>query len=223
MIDVVIIGGEGNGGVVASVIESGQFQGPLDLRVAGFLNDFETSEVAGYPVLGKTTDWKSLDDAVKFVWAIHPIGKNLKIKEAIERSQIPASRFVSIIHSDAFVAPTAQLGAGVFIMKGGYVGPRAVIGDFSMLLANVNFGHDSTCGQCCHFSVGSIVSSYVTIGNYSDVTLGARVLEKVTIGDFSIVGSCALATKDVGDGEIVLGIPARFKRHIDDWNPPKTP
>lgn len=217
MIDVVIIGGEGNGGVVASVIESGKFQGDLNLRVAGFLNDFESDEIAGYPVLGKSTDWNSLDKHVKFVWAIHPIGKNLKIKEALDRSKIPVSRFVSVIHSDAFVAPTAQLGAGVFVMKGGYVGPRSVIGDFSMLMANVNFGHDSICGRCCHFSVGSIVSSYVTVGNYSDVTLGARVLEKVRIGDFSVVGSCALATKDVEHGQIVIGVPARFKRYIDDW------
>ena len=217
MIDVVIIGGEGNGGVVASVIESGKFQGELNLRVVGFLNDFETDDIAGYPVLGKSTDWKSLDNQVKFVWAIHPIGKNLKIKEALDRSKIPASRFVSVVHTDAFVASTAQLGAGVFIMKGGYVGPRSVIGAFSMLMANVNFGHDSICGRCCHFSVGAIVSSYVTIGDYSDVTLGARVLEKVKIGDFSVVGSCALATKDVENGQIVVGVPARFKRYIDDW------
>ena len=87
-----------------------------------------------------------------------------------------------------------------------------------MLMANVNFGHDSRCGKCCHFSVGSIVSSYVVIGDFSDVTLGARVLEKVKIGNFAVVGSCALATKDVGDGEVVIGVPARYKRHINGWH-----
>lgn len=103
-------------------------------------------------------------------------------------------------------------------MKGCYIGPRSQIGESSMLMANVNFGHDSFCGICCHYSVGAIVSSYVQIGDYADVTLGARVLEKVSVGDFGVVGSCALATRDVEAGSIVTGIPARFHRYIKDWN-----
>lgn len=223
MIDIVILGGEGNGGVVASVIESGEVQGNQEFRVSGFLNDYEIGEIAGYPVLGQLKDWHKLKQEVQFVWAIHPIGKNLDIEKAIEKVTIPPSRFTSIIHSDVFIAPTAQLGTGVFVMKGGYIGPRSVIGDHSMLMANVNFGHDSHCGKCCHFSVGSIVSSYVTIGDFSDVTLGARILEKVKIGNFAVVGSCALVTRDIGDGEVVIGVPARFKRHIANWdNEPDT-
>lgn len=218
MIDIVILGGEGNGGVVASVIESGDLRGDEKFRVVGFLNDFEKEEIAGYPVLGRLQDWHKLHEKVRFVWAIHPIGNNLEIEKAMRKVTIPQSRFSSIIHSDVFIAPTAQLGTGVFVMKGGYIGPRSVIGDHSMLMANVNFGHDSRCGKCCHFSVGSIVSSYVVIGDFSDVTLGARVLEKVKIGNFAVVGSCALATKDVGDGEVVIGVPARYKRHINGWH-----
>lgn len=219
MIEIVIIGGEGNGGVVASVIEEGNCMTNEELKVIGFLNDVEKGTIGGYPVLGGIQDWEQLGDDVKFVWAIHTIARNLSIHRARTKAGIPEDRFITIIHKDTFVAPTAEIGVGAFIMRGCYVGPRARIGNHSMLMANVNFGHDSECGQCCHFSVGAIVSSYVKMGDYSDVTLGARVIEKVNVGNFAVVGACALATRDVGDGEIVVGIPAKFTRYISDWRP----
>ena len=216
MLNLVIIGGEGNGGVIASVIESGDYVGEK-ITLLGFLNDLER-EVAGYPVLGKVCEWDRLPEDTRFIWAIHTIGRNLLIEKLYRRAEIPEERLVSVVHQDSFVAESAVIGNGVFVMRGCYVGPRAELGASSMLMANVCFGHDSSCGVCCHFSVGSIVSSYVEIGNYADVTLGARVIEKVRIGDFGVVGSCALATREVGRGCIVLGVPARFHRFIDNWD-----
>ena len=49
---VIIIGGEGNGGVIAACIEDNRRRfGDLEWEVAGFVNDYET-QVCGYPVLG---------------------------------------------------------------------------------------------------------------------------------------------------------------------------
>ena len=48
---VIIIGGEGNGGVIASCIEDNRNRyNDLEWEVAGFINDFET-EVDGFPVI----------------------------------------------------------------------------------------------------------------------------------------------------------------------------
>lgn len=53
---VIIIGGEGNGGVIAACIEDNRKRfGDLEWEVAGFVNDYET-QVCGYPVLGGTDD-----------------------------------------------------------------------------------------------------------------------------------------------------------------------
>ena len=216
MLNLVIVGGEGNGGVIASVIESADYVGEK-IVLLGFLND-EEREVAGYPVLGKVGEWNRLPEDTKFIWDIHTIGRNLLIERAHSRADIPEHRLVSVIHKDSFVAESAVIGNGVFVMRGCYVGPRSDLGVSSMLMANVCFGHDSSCGVGCHFSMGAIVGSYVDIGNYADVTLGARVIEKVRIGDFGVVGSCALATHEVEKGSIVLGVPARFHRFIENWD-----
>ena len=51
---VIIIGGEGNGGVIAACIEDNRRRfGDPEWEVAGFVNDYET-QVCGYPVLGRT-------------------------------------------------------------------------------------------------------------------------------------------------------------------------
>ena len=53
---VIIIGGEGNGGVIAACIEDYRIRfGDLEWEVAGFVIDYDT-QVCGYPVLGGTDD-----------------------------------------------------------------------------------------------------------------------------------------------------------------------
>ena len=63
---VVIIGGEGNGGVIASAIEDNRNKfGDFEWEVAGFLNDFE-EQVDGFPVIGKLEDLPRLLDTTDY-------------------------------------------------------------------------------------------------------------------------------------------------------------
>ena len=76
---VIIIGGEGNGGVIAACIEDNRRRfGDPEWEVAGFVNDYET-QVCGYPVLGRTDDVGKLleNPEYHFMWGIHMIGRNI--------------------------------------------------------------------------------------------------------------------------------------------------
>jgi sugar O-acyltransferase (sialic acid O-acetyltransferase NeuD family) len=215
---VIIIGGEGNGGVVASCIEDNRNRfGDNEWKVEGFLNDFEKGkEINGYPVLGGTDDIDKFlsNESNFFMYAIHMIGRNYKSEEVFKKMNIPKKRFATIIHRSAFVADNARLEPGVFIMANCYIGPKAEIGQCSMVMSNSLIGHDTKVGPLCHFSVGSITSSYVEIGKVSDVTLGAKVLEKKKIGNYAVAGASSLVTKDIPDGEIHVGIPAKFLKKV---------
>jgi acetyltransferase EpsM len=213
---VVIIGGEGNGGVIASCIEDNRNKyGDLEWEVAGFVNDFEKT-VCGYPVLGGTDDVQELlkNTEYHFMWGIHMIGRNILTEQLFRKVNIPKERFATIIHKTAFIANNAILDPGVFAMSNCYVGPLTHIGQCSLMMANSLIGHNNEVGPLCHFSVGSISSAYVTIGLCSDVTLGARVLEKRKIGNFAVAGSCSLITHDIPDYEIHVGIPAKFIKRV---------
>lgn len=49
----------------------------------------------------------------------------------------------------------------------------------------------------------------VAVGAWSVITAHVVVTAGVTIGEAALVGAGAVVTRDVGDGEIVAGIPAR--------------
>lgn len=215
---VIIIGGEGNGGVIASCIEDNRIRfNDLEWEVVGFVNDYE-KEVCGYPVLGGTDDVQELlkNPDYYFMWGIHMIGRNIKTEEVFNKVAVPADRFATIIHKTAFVAQSALLEPGVFVMSNCYVGPQSHIGLCSLMMSNSLIGHNTTVGALCHFSVGSVTSSYVKIGKCSDVTLGAHVLEKRTLGNFAVAGAGSMVTRDIPDYEIHIGIPAKFLKRISD-------
>ena len=211
----VIVGGEGNGGVVAACVEDNRARNKdFEWDVVGFLNDFETGEILGYPILGRTSEVQNLiEQGCFFFFAIHTIGRNRIIDTLYDLLAIPKDRLATVIHFSAFVSNAAKISPGVLIMSNCYIGPAASIGESNMIMANVSIGHNTSSGRLCHFSVGSIVSSYVTIGEVSDVTLGAKVLEKRCIGKYSVIGAGGLVTKDIPDNEIHIGSPNVFLKN----------
>lgn len=97
---VIIIGGEGNGGVIAACIEDNRRRfGDPEWEVAGFVNDYET-QVCGYPVLGGTDDVGKLleNPEYHFMWGIHMIGRNILTEKTFRRVNIPRERFATIVH-----------------------------------------------------------------------------------------------------------------------------
>ena len=166
---VIIIGGEGNGGVIAACIEDNRRRfGDLEWEVAGFVNDYET-QVCGYPVLGGTDDVGKLleNPEYHFMWGIHMIGRNILTEKTFRRVNIPRERFATIVHKTAFVADSAILEPGAFVMSNCYVGAQARIGQCSLMMANSLVGHNTTVGPLCHFSVGSVTSHRPVLGRYA--------------------------------------------------------
>ena len=115
---VIIIGGEGNGGVIASCIEDNRNRyNDYEWEVVGFINDFET-QVNGYPVIGKMCDIPKLINETNyyFSWAIHLVGRNYKTVEMYRGANIPVERLATIIHKSAFIGKNAIIEPGAFIM-----------------------------------------------------------------------------------------------------------
>ena len=193
---VIIIGGEGNGGVIASCIEDNRFRfNDLEWEIAGFINDYE-EEVCGYPVIGKLSN---ISDLLKerenyFMWAIHLVGRNLLTRKMFREADIPSNRLATIIHKSAFIGKDAILEPGVFVMANSYIGPRAYV------------------GRC---SVGSIMTGYSEMGLCSDLAVGSTLLAYKKVGDFAMLGANSLAVHDIPDYEIHVGSPAKFLKKMN--------
>ena len=216
---VIIMGGEGNGGVIASAIIDMNRKGNDEFELAGYLNDYEANGtlIHDYPVLGDLKDVHHFSEkGYFFIWAVHMIGKGEKRRNLYYSLEIPEEKLVTIVHPDAFVAYNVELESGVFIMANNYIGPGTKIGKGTLIMANCVVGHNDEIGELCHLSAGCRVSSYIKIGNASDIGLGASVLEKRVIGDYSVVGANSLLTKSIGDRVIYVGSPAKLHREIEN-------
>lgn len=214
----VIIGGEGNGGVVAACIEDNRKRfNDEEWDVVGFINDYEEN-VCGYPVIGKMVDVKRLVEETDyyFMFCIHTVGRNTLIEKTFNKTSIPLERLGTVVHRSAFVAESAVLEPGVFIMSNCYVGPQARLGHCTMMMANTVVGHNSILGPHCHIAVGGIVSSYDVIGKCSSIAFGTIILEKKTLGDFCVAGANSVVSHDIPDYEIHVGSPAKFLKRIKD-------
>ena len=209
---IVIIGGEGNGGVVASCIEDNKKRfNDNEWEVAGFINDYEES-VCGYPVIGRMEDVNRLVEGTDyyFMFAIHTVGRNTLIEKTFNKINIPLDRLGTVIHNSAFVAESAEIEPGCFVFCNCYVGPQSKLGHCTIV------GHNSILGPHCHVAVGGIVSSYDTIGKCSSIAFGTVVLEKRTIGNYCVAGANAVVSHDIPDYEIHVGTPAKFLKRIKD-------
>lgn len=213
---VVIIGGEGNGGVIASCIEDNRNRyNDLEWEVVGFINDFDT-EVDGYPVIGKMCDIPKFIEETDyyFSWGIHLVARNYKTVEMFRQANIPEERLATIIHKSAFIGNGAVLEPGSFIMYNTYIGPQAHVGKCSLVMANCSIGHDTVIGDLCHCSVGSIMTGYSKLGLCADLAVGACLLAYKVVGDYAMLGAASLGTKDIPDGEIWVGSPAVYLKKM---------
>jgi acetyltransferase-like isoleucine patch superfamily enzyme len=69
--------------------------------------------------------------------------------------------------------------------------------------------HDTELGIGVHIMPGATVAGEVVIGDFSSVGSNATVLPRLRIGKDAIVGAGAVVTRDVPDGQVVVGCPAR--------------
>lgn len=212
---VVIIGGTGNGTVVAAAIEHARRMKATDLEVAGFLNDREPAGkiLDMFPVLGPLSETQRLlDEGCWFINTILRIDGNRERIAMFENLGIPDERLATFVHPMAYVAPSVQLGPGCVIMPNVSMSPATVLGRGCLMMAGSMMGHDNRVGDFCHIAAQAAVGSYLTIGKGVHIGLNATIHEGFTIGDFATLGMGSVLKHDIPDGEIWAGNPARFLR-----------
>jgi sugar O-acyltransferase (sialic acid O-acetyltransferase NeuD family) len=121
-------------------------------------------------------------------------------------------RYHTLTHPTAYVSPLAQLGQGVFVGANSVIGPGAVLGDHVFVNRGVTIGHDTHIGAFSRIQPGANLGGLTRIGRGVTIAIGATLLERLVIGDGAFVGAGAVATEDVPDDVLVLGIPAKFKK-----------
>ena len=111
----------------------------------------------------------------------------------------------SYISPKSVCAENATFGENCFILENQTVQPFCDIGNNVTLWSGNHIGHHSTIGDHTFISSHVVVSGMCTIGQRCFLGVNASFRDGCTLGDGVFVGMGASVTKDVADGEMVLG------------------
>lgn len=217
---VVILGGVGNGTVIAQAILDANRRGTCDLEVVGYLSDrLEIgTDIEGYPVVAKTSPdiIKQLSsEGYKFIYTVYRIDGQFERLQLFDDLGLDETNLATFVHPLAYVAPDVIIEPGVVIMPYAMISAAAHLCMGTLIMTGATVGHNTTIGKNGHIASQAVVGAYISTGRGVHIGLNSCVREHIKIGHCGVVGMGAVQTKDVGDNEIWVGNPAKFLRKAE--------
>jgi sugar O-acyltransferase (sialic acid O-acetyltransferase NeuD family) len=164
--------------------------------------------LAGCTVLRPGQLAASGDRRDEFVVAIADADVRRRLARQFEERGLRAA---TVIDPRAVVSPGAAIGRGCVVLGQAFISTGTVIGAHVQVNYHASIGHDTVLEDFVTILPGANVAGSVTVGAGSTVGSNAAVLQGRRIGPSAMVGAAALVTRDVGAGQLVVGIPARAR------------
>ena len=127
-------------------------------------------------------------------------------------SVFPQAQFPPIVHSSAWVSPTASLGRGAVVLAQASVGSGSTLGAGALINTGASLDHDSTLSDFASLGPGSRTGGNTLIGPRTMLGLQAGILERRTIGEDSVVGAHSLVIENIPPLSVAIGTPCRVTR-----------
>ncbi len=209
----VILGGGGHARVLVDSLRSMLL--PLTLVVLDANRSLWGCSLLDVPILGDQSLLADLAErgAKYFVVGVGSIGNTGPRKRLFQMGLDHYLGPLTVIHSSAVVSPWAKVGGGSLLFPRSVVNPGARVGRNVIVNSGAIVEHDCVLEDHVHVATGAILAGTVTVGESAHIGCGAVVKEGITVGPAAIVGAGAVIIRDVGQGEVVAGVPARPVGH----------
>ncbi|MDD4957083.1 MAG: hypothetical protein PHH49_07390 [Candidatus Omnitrophica bacterium] len=203
-----IYGAGRQGRIVLSILREGACKEKIL-----FMDDNLAGEVLGVEVIRSEDAEMGRGDG-----KVLAIGNDLytrleKKKELVERLRGKGGDFMPVI--GGFVSWDVKVPDTFISHPGSVVMTGTKIGEFVIVSTNASIDHDNVLGDHVNIAPGVVTGGGVEIGAGTFVGLGAVVFPEVRIGRKCIIGAGSLVRKDVPDGMLVYGSPARTIRKAE--------
>jgi UDP-3-O-[3-hydroxymyristoyl] glucosamine N-acyltransferase len=84
-----------------------------------------------------------------------------------------------------------------------------IIGDGTKIDAHVHYGHNVKCGKNCIITAHTTICGSVMIGDNVWIGPGSCIRDWIKVGKNCIIGMGSVVTKDIPDGQVWAGVPAK--------------
>ena len=148
-------------------------------------------------------------ESILLVNGIGLTGQTSKRKQIFEAFKSQNYCFLNVIHPNSVLASDVKTAEGVQIMAGAVIQTATVIGANTIINTRASIDHDCIIGSHVHIAPGATICGGVTVEDSVFIGAGATVIQGVHIGANSIIAAGAVVTRDVPEGVIVMGVPAK--------------
>jgi sugar O-acyltransferase (sialic acid O-acetyltransferase NeuD family) len=166
-----------------------------DVTVYDSLDPFEPEEGCSYTI-GTTTPQK------------------YKLIELLKKRYSLA--FSTLIHPTVILGSNVHIGEGVTINVQTTIAPNVYLNDFCSINRSSSIGHETRIGKYTSIGPGVTIASSVHIGEKCRIGMKTAILEHLHIGDWAVIGAGSLVNKDVPQGVVAYGIPAKVMRENEE-------
>lgn len=191
--------------------------------VIGFLDDDEAVQsdlIGGLPVLGKTDIMPDLK--AKFgVEAIYcPIGSNKIRVRFLQLARESGYLTPNYIHPSVRISPDVKIGEGVYILLGTSIMPFTEIEDYVMISMGVNLAHHNILRRGTFLSTGCNFGASIVAEENTYCGIGSTIMTGLhRLGKDCLIGAGTVVIKDVPDGAVMAGVPAKIIKYKPGYGP----
>lgn len=191
------------------------------VNVVGFLDDdpkVADSQFGGLPVLGPISILSTLKEKYGITSVYCPLGNNkLRVKFLRQATSLGYDT-PCYIHPSVIISPNVEIGKGVYILLGTQVMPYTKIEDFVMISMNVSIAHHNILRTGTFLSTGCNFGASIVAEENSYCGIGSTVMTGLhRLGKDCLIGAGAVVIKDVPDGAVMAGVPAKIIKYKPEY------
>ncbi len=208
----IIWGAAGHALVVADILKLAD-----EHTIAGFIDDINPvpagANIHGLPVYGGRGCLPNLmkEGVTQVIFAFGDCQGRLQLAEWARTMNLAIAK---AIHPRSIVAEDVTIGDGTVIAAGAVVNPGAIIGENVIINTCASVDHECVIGDGTHVCPGAHLAGRVQIGRATWIGIGACVVDRVRIGAGSMIGAGSVVTRDIPDGVLAYGAPAKIIRKL---------
>lgn len=208
MKEIVIIGAGDFGKEIAWLIEDINIK-ENKYSIIGYVDDNPETigkELNGYKVIGDINYLNEISKT-KDIYAVISVQSSRIKKKIVDK--LPNVKWETLIHPNALVTRTVEIGEGSVITAGNIISNNVSIGKHCLLNLSCTVGHDNIIEDFVGVMPGCNFSGFTTLKEGCYIGTGVKIIPSKTIGRDSIIGAGAVVTKDIPDNCTAVGSPAK--------------
>lgn len=194
----VIIGAGGHAKVCYEIAESMNQWSEITILDDKSENDF-------FKISGPVSTFTNYPDADFFI----AIGSNDVRRRFYEMIIEKQYNLATLIHPNATISKSAQVGTGTVIMPGVIVNASTNVGNGVILNTAVTVDHDNIINDYVHISPGSHLAGNVKVGWNTWIGAGTTIINDIEINPNIIIGAGTLVITDLIEEGVYFGIPSK--------------